>query len=312
MITRLIVRLHERIEKAGGHDLVWKRGVIFTREGARGRVTQEITRKEGLKVINIAVTGPVDRSTKETSMESRRTQHEETYFARFKKELLTLIREEVLKIHQRSFPNIRFEQMIPCICMDCQRSELPHFYEYSKLIKYERAGISEVRCDQFVNNEVSVRALIEGVMETRWVGREIAELDDERLKLGDVTINVFPEREMPEYVTPPEPPQSTMAEEQLERIKSTLDEKSRRQARRTIWIAFGGLVAVWIVLAYLTYRLGFDTMEPWTYFIGTGVVIAEYAYFALTLHEYSPKAIFERIVERKRKKNYSDAGLENY
>jgi len=80
--------------------------------------------------------------------------------------------------------------------------------------------------------------------------------------------------------------------------------------KQGLWIYFGVLVAIWIVVGILTLQLGWNIMEPWTYFLG-GALIGSYAYFAITQKEFSPTAIYEQIIEAKRQKYYREFGFGN-
>ncbi len=100
IITRLIVRLNNLIAKDGKSDLSWRKGVLLEQNGCRAQVREEDNR-DGLKVIDIAVTGDINQ----------------------RKFLLHTIREEIQEIHRKWFKNIQAKEMIPCLCGYCVKSE---------------------------------------------------------------------------------------------------------------------------------------------------------------------------------------------
>ena len=115
--------------------------------------------------------------------------------------------------------------------------------------------------------------------------------------------------------TPPPPTVEDAAPDaealaQLARIKESLDATSRRFARWCLFAYLGFLVAVAGVLVALIVRLGWNTMEPWTFLIGGVAALGTYAYFALTLRESTPQAIYEHLVQWKRRKTYQAAGFD--
>ena len=141
LISRLIVRISEDIADDG--NLVWKEGVVISREGCRAQIIQRKTIKEGLEVLEIELCG---------------TERERKY-------LLRHVMSEVEKIHEKSFRHIAFERMVPCICKHCGNNEQPTFFEYSKLLQYEKEGWKTIDCSNVKLKKVSVRALLEGVFE---------------------------------------------------------------------------------------------------------------------------------------------------
>ncbi len=91
IITRLIVRLNHLIARRNGEDLVWEKGVVLHKDGARAQVTEEITKHEGLKVINLTLAGP----------------------AQSRMEFLSDLRAEIRGIHEKSFKGINVKEMAP-------------------------------------------------------------------------------------------------------------------------------------------------------------------------------------------------------
>lgn len=141
IITRLIVRLNDRIAKGIDCDLVWRKGMVLKQNGCLAQVQEEENR-EGLKVIDITITGKVSE----------------------RKYLLRTIRDEIEKLHYKWFRNIDVEQMIPCSCRYCtnpSNSNLKYF-EFSVLQRAQERGKATVECDrEFL--DVPVSRLLDGV-----------------------------------------------------------------------------------------------------------------------------------------------------
>ena len=149
-----------------------------------------------------------------------------------------------------------------------------------------------------LSEKVDVKPLLDGV-----------ELEQSRRERRDRE-----ERFVSRPTPPPEPAKDVEAVAELAKIKTNLDLKAQKYAKRCLWLYVGVLAAMWTGLAILTRKFGWDTMEPWTYFIGVGGTFISYAYFAVTQRQFSPKAIYDHIVDSKKRKNYQTSGfdLEKY
>jgi hypothetical protein len=149
IITRLIVRLNELIAKNDVGDLVWRNGMVLEQNGCLAQVQEEENR-EGLKVIDITITGKVSE----------------------RKYLLRTIRDEIEKLHYKWFRNIDVEQMIPCNCRYCANSSNSNlkYFEFSVLQRAQERGKATVQCDrEFL--DVPVSRLLEGVFERNEVNQ---------------------------------------------------------------------------------------------------------------------------------------------
>jgi hypothetical protein len=143
IVTRLIVRLNALIAKdANSKDIVWRKGVLLADAGCQAQVREEENR-EGLKVIDIAVTGEI---------------HQRKY-------LLRRVRDEVQAIHQKWFRNIQSDQMIPCQCEHCRADAEPTFFAYDELQQYQNEGERDIACRKTRIKRVSVQLLLEGVLQ---------------------------------------------------------------------------------------------------------------------------------------------------
>lgn len=139
LISRLIVRLSDDIAEKG--RLAWKEGVVLEQKKCRAQVIQKKTIKEGLEILEIEISGDL---------------HGRKY-------LLEKIREEVEKIHDKSFKHIDFERMVPCNCQVCKGKAAPNFFKYSELLKYQDQQVAEIDCSEDFIKRVNVTSLIEGV-----------------------------------------------------------------------------------------------------------------------------------------------------
>jgi len=97
---------------------------------------------------------------------------------------------------------------------------------------------------------------------------------------------------------------------ELLEIKNRLDANAHKSARNGLWSYFFALFGALAILAILTYQFGWNVMEPWTYFIGGLLTIGGYVYFVVTQKEFSPRTIYDQVVESKKRKNYTQFGLD--
>ncbi|MBW1616095.1 MAG: leucine-rich repeat domain-containing protein [Deltaproteobacteria bacterium] len=138
IVSRLIVRLHKNIED----NKAWNKGAIFNnKNGARAKVVEDKTTKEGIKIIEIALKGEPN---------SRR-------------DLLTIIREEIKKIQEVSFPNLPYDEMVPCNCQECLNAKEPKFYDYQTLKDFlSKKHKKTIECRKSAKN-VNILTLIDAV-----------------------------------------------------------------------------------------------------------------------------------------------------
>lgn len=122
LIGRLIVRLNENLQTVNDTKAVWVKGMLLQEKDkpCEALVTEKEDNKTGGKIIHIEV--------KEGKAEERR------FF-------LQRIRGELGKIHERSFPNLSFEEKIPCFCSLCKHSTTPHFFELSNIKNRKKSTI---------------------------------------------------------------------------------------------------------------------------------------------------------------------------
>lgn len=96
----------------------------------------------------------------------------------------------------------------------------------------------------------------------------------------------------------------------LTAIRDGLDHEAVRKVRVQVWLSFGTLLLVVAFLAWLTYKYGWDVMEPWTYFIGLAVAVGGYGYFVFTKKELSPGAIYEQLILTQKYELYRKFGFD--
>lgn len=137
LISRLLVRLHEMIE--GQH--YYRYGAIFTDNGIRARVERLKTGENNKNVIDIWVDqiGPDAR-----------------YFLR-------RIREEVKKIHRKSFPQIKVEELVPCRCFECLKRDDPYYHSLEILLRRERKRPNAKTPCNISDEDVYIKEILEGV-----------------------------------------------------------------------------------------------------------------------------------------------------
>jgi hypothetical protein len=137
ILSRLIVRLNEIIDVQNGSQIVWERGVLFKRDSS----SAEIIESQHKKQLTIKVSG-------------------ESFVKN--KELLTIVRNEIRKIHKDWFDDrLSFQEMVPCICNECQKSE-PIFYTLGELEKRLQNNKETIECRKSYQ-DVAIIALLEGI-----------------------------------------------------------------------------------------------------------------------------------------------------
>ena len=132
LLYRLIVRLHRHI--AQGQTAVWNAGVVLERAGAKAEITESLDRR----TISVRATGLLA------------------------KELVTIINEEVERLHAPFGERLKVTVRIPCNCHICIGSHKPHFYDKIDLDTRLRNGKATVECSVSYD-DVPVRGLLDGV-----------------------------------------------------------------------------------------------------------------------------------------------------
>jgi len=123
LLPRLIMRLSAEIEQQQGQAMNWQSGLI-TNDGDTAALIEEDTSDQGLKTIDIRVSGN----------------------SLGRKEYLSHIRKSIESIHKESYKNIVYDAMIPC--NNCLKLgfESPNYLPYKQLSKFVAKGIQENTC----------------------------------------------------------------------------------------------------------------------------------------------------------------------
>ena len=199
--------------------------------------------------------------------------------------LLAIIRSQFDAIHD-TISRIEADEKVPLP----GRPETVVDYEH--LLTLEAMGETTF-VPSGISERINVKQLLDGV-----------ESEQERLKRRESL------RREAKPVHRPEPPPPEPVASEEGKLKKYLDRKSEKETKRGLWIYFGALSAILVGLAILTIKFGWNTMEPWTYFIGGAATLGSYAYFAITQRELAPGAIYEQLLESRKKKNYLEAEFE--
>lgn len=130
ILARLIVKLSNEIYE----DKYWRYGVILQYENTMAIIKEKYFENK----ITIELSG-----------------HD-------KREYLFIIRKAISEIH-KDFNKIEVSEMVPCTCSLCKSIEVPSFYEFDLLKRYELKGINKIRCDKSLE-EVNVLELTSDVL----------------------------------------------------------------------------------------------------------------------------------------------------
>ncbi|MBX2928067.1 MAG: TIR domain-containing protein [Saprospiraceae bacterium] len=137
IIGRLIVRLHDDIEELQGRKMIWVKGAILAKDGCRAQISETDDPQDGRKLIRIEVQGDGVEERKNT---------------------LRDIRQELDRIHSRSFPTLKVFQKIPCICSQCSAAAIPREFDVADLRNRSK---STIECPKS-SVDIKVRQLLEG------------------------------------------------------------------------------------------------------------------------------------------------------
>ncbi len=143
LLARLIVRLNEFVDD----EIIWKNGALFSVKEAKALVTFNETTK---RFIEIEVGGiPDDR-----------------------KFLLETILLGIRKIHERSYPNIIFEEKIQCNCSECMSNPDAHLYNVRTLTNWLAKNIDDARCEKSGEN-IPIQTILDVVFSKQQIDERI-------------------------------------------------------------------------------------------------------------------------------------------
>ncbi|WP_435523458.1 COR domain-containing protein [Chryseobacterium indoltheticum] len=132
LLGRFIVKSHSFIKDA----LYWKHGVVLSYENTDALIEEDYIKGK----IRISLKG------------------------KNKKGLLSAIRMYVEEVHADfdKAGKLTYDQMVPCNCIECQKSTNPHFYNFDVLRKFEEKGKKNVPCNKSTE-DVSIMSLIDDI-----------------------------------------------------------------------------------------------------------------------------------------------------
>lgn len=133
MISRFIVKSHSFIKDS----LFWKYGVVLQYDSTLAIIEEDYIHSK----IKISLKGEN------------------------KKGLLSAIKMFMGEVHKDfdKSNKLSFQEMIPCNCQECAKSETPHFYKYNVLRKFEQKSKIEILCDNSCES-VKIKELINDVV----------------------------------------------------------------------------------------------------------------------------------------------------
>jgi internalin A len=145
-LSRFIVRKHDAIKVENGLSLVWKNGVYIENNGCIAKIEEftnmdETQSNEKLAAtIDINIVGNINN----------------------RKFLLHTIREEFKEIAKDHFNHLQYEELIPCNCVVCSKSDKPVPHERSTLEGYLENNLTTIICKKSFK-PVTILPLLEGV-----------------------------------------------------------------------------------------------------------------------------------------------------
>jgi len=137
IISRLIVRLSNLIERENRKDILWKNGVVLRDNNNRALIIREKSRESGAEVIDICIDGNKNTRTN----------------------LLNKIKEEIRSIHKKSFKEINIDEMIACNCIVCDGIEEPQYFKLNDLINYLNHDELKIKCNKSIKDQ-DIRELL--------------------------------------------------------------------------------------------------------------------------------------------------------
>ncbi len=153
IVSRLMVRMHDYIEQ----NKLWHDGLVLIKDATFAQIIEKKHPKLGLKYIEIRLRG---------NKSNRR-------------DLLTLIREEIKNIQKISFPNLPYLEMIPCICRECAGQADPYFFNYEDIQNYLNKKKTKIDC-RVSTEKVFISELIGSVFNIEEIESRLKENMDKR------------------------------------------------------------------------------------------------------------------------------------
>ncbi len=197
LMSRLIVRMSSDLEEVEGTEIVWKKGAILHIEKDHQicRVMMcedDAESSSGLREIKIEVMGDLE----------------------YRKFALQKVRDEVEKLHQKWFKNIKVDEMVPCICDECKQNQQPRLFKLNDLINLQKKKENAVKQCETSGDNTPVLKLLEGVYQEKELETMMAKKDNSmddiiRRRLGDQEV------EPQSHIKPSIPPSTTTHEPKI-------------------------------------------------------------------------------------------------
>lgn len=130
IISRLIVRMKKYIYQ----KQQWKSGVVLEIGNSRAEIVEIFDKR----ILKIRIAG-----------------NDRLY-------ALDIIRKEIKDLHE-TFESLAPHEMVPCNCLECQKREVPHFFDFDELKQYKQEGEKYIKCRVGKIKNVSVLSLISDV-----------------------------------------------------------------------------------------------------------------------------------------------------
>ncbi len=129
ILSRFIVKCHSFIQG----EFYWKYGVVLEYDKTTALVEEDYINSR----IKISLQG------------------------NSKKALLSAIRMYIEEVHKDldKANKLSFEEMVPCNCSECSKSQTPHFYKFNVLKRHEQKSKNKITCDES-SEEVNISFLI--------------------------------------------------------------------------------------------------------------------------------------------------------
>jgi hypothetical protein len=94
--------------------------------------------------------------------------------------------------------------------------------------------------------------------------------------------------------------------ETIEKTRPPLDKIANTKFNNHKWTLSVGFIAYFLIIFILIYKVGWDTMEPITYFLSALSIIGGYLYFAITGKSFNPSEYFFQKKQEFKDKVYKD------
>jgi internalin A len=78
-----------------------------------------------------------------------------------RKHALQRVREEVESLHKKWFRSIKADEMVPCCCSECEKSDNPQLYKLTNLL-IRRLKRNDTSCD-VSGEDLLIQSLLDGV-----------------------------------------------------------------------------------------------------------------------------------------------------